>query len=51
MLLEYIGNRKSGFLFETETGKMLWPSTLYRDGLKNYPEKDGSQQGSLPRLP
>ena len=34
MLREYIGNRKSGFLFETETGKMLWPGTLYRDGLK-----------------
>jgi integrase len=34
MLREYIGNRKSGFLFETETGNMLWPGTLYRDGLK-----------------
>jgi hypothetical protein len=34
MLREYIGNRKSGFLFETETGNMLWPSTLYPDGLK-----------------
>jgi integrase len=34
MLREYIGNRKSGFLFETEAGNMLWPSTLYRDGLK-----------------
>ncbi len=34
LLLEFIGNRKSGFLFETETGKMLWPSTLYRDGLE-----------------
>jgi integrase len=34
MLREFIGNRKSGFLFETETGKMLWPNTLYRDGLK-----------------
>jgi len=34
MLREYIGNRKSGFLLETETGNMLWPSTLYRDGLK-----------------
>jgi len=34
MLREYIGNRKSGFLFETETGNMLWPSTLYRDALK-----------------
>ncbi len=34
MLREYIGNRKSGFLLETETGNMLWPGTLYRDGLK-----------------
>jgi hypothetical protein len=34
MLREFIGNRKSGFLFETGTGKMLWPSTLCRDGLK-----------------
>jgi len=34
LLREYIGDRKSGFLFETETGKMLWPSTLYRDALK-----------------
>jgi integrase len=34
MLREYVGNRKSGFLFETETGKMLWPGTLHRDGLK-----------------
>jgi integrase len=34
MLREYVGNRKSGFLLETETGKMLWPGTLHRDGLK-----------------
>jgi integrase len=34
MLREYIGNWKSGFLLKTETGNMLWPSTLYRDGLK-----------------
>ncbi len=34
MLREYTGNRKSGFLLETETGNMLWPGTLYRDGLK-----------------
>jgi len=34
MLREYIGNRKSGFLLETKTGNMLWPGTLYRDGLK-----------------
>jgi integrase len=34
MLREHIGDRKSGFLLETGTGKMLWPGTLYRDGLK-----------------
>jgi integrase len=34
MLRAYIGNRKSGFLLETDTGNMLWPGTLYRDGLK-----------------
>jgi integrase len=34
LLREFIGNRKSGFLLETETGNMLWPGTLYRDGLK-----------------
>ena len=33
-LREYIGNRKSGFLLQTETGNMFWPGTLYRDGLK-----------------
>jgi integrase len=27
ILRESIGDRKSGFLLETETGKMLWPST------------------------
>jgi integrase len=35
MLREYIGKRKSGFLFETETGNMFSPGNLYRDGLKN----------------
>jgi integrase len=34
MLREYIGNRKTGFLLETDSGNMLWPGTLYRDGLK-----------------
>jgi integrase len=34
MLREHIGKRKTGFLLETETGNMLWPGTLYRDGLK-----------------
>jgi integrase len=32
MLRTYIGDRKSGFLFETESGKMLSPDNLWRDG-------------------
>jgi integrase len=32
MLRSYIGDRKSGFLFESETGKMLSPANLWRDG-------------------
>jgi integrase len=32
MLRGYIGDRKSGFLFETETGEMLSPANLWRDG-------------------
>ena len=32
MLRSYIGDRKSGFLFETESGKMLSPENLWRDG-------------------
>ena len=32
MLRSYIGDRKSGFLFETEGGKMLSPENLWRDG-------------------
>jgi len=34
MLDKYIGNRKEGFLFQTQSGKMLSPESLYRDGLK-----------------
>ena len=34
MLDEFIGDRKEGFLFETESGKMLSPESFYRDGLK-----------------
>ena len=41
MLREYIGSRKSGFLFETKTGNMLWPSTLYRDGFKTILKRMG----------
>ena len=32
MLRSYIGDRKAGFLFETESGKMLSPDNLWRDG-------------------
>jgi integrase len=32
MLRSYIGDRKSGFLFETDSGKMLSPENLWRDG-------------------
>jgi len=32
VLRTHIGDRKSGFLFETETGKMLSPANLWRDG-------------------
>lgn len=31
-LSEYVGNRKGGFLFETESSRMLSPEDLWRDG-------------------
>ena len=34
VLRRYIGDRKSGFLFETETSEMLSPDNLWRDGFK-----------------
>ena len=34
LLKSYIGNRKAGFLFETETGNMLSPGNLWRDGFR-----------------
>ena len=34
LLHDYIGHRQEGFLFETESGKMLTPETLFRDGFK-----------------
>jgi integrase len=34
MLRSYIGERESGFLFESKNGTMFWPGTIYRDGLK-----------------
>jgi integrase len=41
MLDEYIGDRKEGFLFQTENGKMLSPETLFRDGFKTILKKMG----------
>ena len=37
----YIGDRKVGFLFETENGKMLSPESLFRDGFKTILKKMG----------
>lgn len=34
MLRDFIGNRKKGFLFETENGTMLSPTNVFRDGLQ-----------------
>jgi integrase len=34
VLRSYIGDRKRGFLFESASRTMLWPGTVYRDGLK-----------------
>jgi len=33
MLSDYIGDRKEGFLFQTQNGKMLSPESFFRDGL------------------
>ena len=33
LLRSCIGERKSGFVFQSGNGTMLWPSTVYRDGL------------------
>ena len=41
MLRSYIGDRKSGFLFESANRKMLWPGTVYRDGLRLILKKMG----------
>jgi len=41
MLRSYIGGRESGFLFESKDGNMLWPSTVYRDGLGPILKKMG----------
>ena len=41
MLRSYIGDREVGFLFESSNGKMLWPGTVYRDGLRPILKKMG----------
>ena len=41
MLRSYVGNRKSGFLFESKSGTMIWPGTVYRDGLSPILKKIG----------
>jgi len=40
-LRSYIGDRKNGFLFESSSGTMLWPGTVYRDGLRPILKKMG----------
>ena len=37
----YIGDRREGFLFKTENGKMLSPESLFRDGFKTILKKTG----------
>ncbi|HYL46512.1 MAG TPA: tyrosine-type recombinase/integrase, partial [Candidatus Limnocylindrales bacterium] len=41
LLRLYIGDRISGFLFESRNGPMLWPGTVYRDGLRPILKKMG----------
>ena len=41
MLRSHIGQRESGFLFESRDGTTLWPSTVYRDGLRPILKKMG----------
>lgn len=43
LLKGYIGERKSGFLFETENGTMLDPGNLWRDGFAKIVEEMGRQ--------
>ncbi len=47
------GNRKAGFLFETETGNMLSPGNLWRDGFRMVVEEMGlasvSSFGTIPK--
>jgi integrase len=41
MLREYIASRKAGFLFETNTGRMISPGDLWRDGFKTIVNEMG----------
>ena len=43
MLRSYIGGRNSGFLFETENGKMLSPGNLWRDGFATIVREMGRE--------
>jgi integrase len=43
MLRSYIGDRESGFLFETEGGKMLSKENLWRDGFATIVRKMGRE--------
>ncbi len=43
MLRSYIGDRRSGFLVETETGKMLSPANLWRDGFATIVREMGRE--------
>jgi hypothetical protein len=43
MLRSYIGDRKSGFPVETETGKMLSPANLWRDGFATIVRRWGGK--------
>jgi integrase len=41
MLDDFIGDRKSGFLIQTENGTMLSPENFFRDGLDSALKKIG----------
>jgi integrase len=41
MLSDYIGDRKEGFLFQTENGTMLSPESLYRGGFETLFKRMG----------
>jgi integrase len=41
MLRSYVADRRSGFMFESKNGTMIWPGTVYRDGLRPILKKMG----------